>query len=202
MADLIGHPWMQGTVATSEQVRAEFMKRQETVKARALEDQEHKQAEKSKQTNAARTRRGEQIDDKIYVTEQFTDKEVNGLQVVKLNLKPFNTTLKSNTSFFTDYKADQVLKQLVDVLVRQSVKYEISDKTWKINFTKDRNNADKKKNEQMMVKESAGIQIDILDAGDNKLCVEFKRKSGSAMIFYDVYNMILEEIAHVNNIQV
>ena len=38
MADLIGHPWMQGTVATSEQVRAEFMKRQETVKARALED--------------------------------------------------------------------------------------------------------------------------------------------------------------------
>ena len=91
------------------------------------------------------------------MTEQFTDKEVNGLQVVKLNLKPYNTTLKSNTSFFTDYKADQVLKQLVDVLARQSVKYEISDKTWKINFTKDRNNADKKKNEQMMVKESAGI---------------------------------------------
>ena len=104
-------------------------------------------AEKSKQSNASRTRRGEQIDDKIYVTGQFTENEVNGLKVVRLNLKPHNPSLKQTTSFFTDYKADQVLKQLVDVLARQSITYEISDKTWKISFTKERDNNDKKKND-------------------------------------------------------
>ena len=38
MADLIGHPWMQGEVATEEQVRLEFARRQEVCKARASKE--------------------------------------------------------------------------------------------------------------------------------------------------------------------
>ena len=38
MADIIGHPWMQGEVATEEQVRVEFARRHEVCKARAAKE--------------------------------------------------------------------------------------------------------------------------------------------------------------------
>ena len=37
MADVIGHPWMQGPMATGEQVREEFARRHEVNAARAKE---------------------------------------------------------------------------------------------------------------------------------------------------------------------
>lgn len=38
MADVIGHPWLSGEVATAEQVRQEFARRQEVCKARASKE--------------------------------------------------------------------------------------------------------------------------------------------------------------------
>ena len=42
MADIIGHPWMQGEVATEEQVRIEFARRHEVCKARAAKELQRK----------------------------------------------------------------------------------------------------------------------------------------------------------------
>jgi len=57
MADIIGHPWMQGEIATQEQITQEFAKRHEVNKARATEEEDRKMAMKAKQ--GQRARRGE-----------------------------------------------------------------------------------------------------------------------------------------------
>jgi len=40
LADIVGHPWIQGDTATSEQIREEFNRRLETVKHRVKEEQD------------------------------------------------------------------------------------------------------------------------------------------------------------------
>ena len=57
MADVIGHPWMQGPIASPEAVVQEFQKRHEVNKARASEEEDKKMAAKTKAND--RTRRGE-----------------------------------------------------------------------------------------------------------------------------------------------
>jgi serine/threonine protein kinase len=57
MADIIGHPWMQGEFASEEEIMLEFTKRAEVNKARATEEEDKKMAMKNKAQQ--RTRRGE-----------------------------------------------------------------------------------------------------------------------------------------------
>jgi serine/threonine protein kinase len=57
MADIIGHPWMQGDFASEEEIMLEFTKRAEVNKARATEEEDKKMAMKNKAQQ--RTRRGE-----------------------------------------------------------------------------------------------------------------------------------------------
>ena len=136
------------------------------------------------------------------MTSELTEEEAKDPNIVKLNLKPYTPSLKKTTAFFTDYKADQVLKQIVEVLDRNSVTYQISKKNWKLTFTKARHENEETKSEEPSIRESAEIQIELLDAGNNKICVEFKRKCGSSMIFYDWFNTLKEEMAHINNVQI
>jgi len=48
MADIIGHPWMQGDISSRDEVLAEFQKRHEINKARATEEEDKKMAMKAK----------------------------------------------------------------------------------------------------------------------------------------------------------
>ena len=190
---------MQGEIASPEEVAKEFIRRQEVIKSRATEDEENKLAMKS-QSQSSRTRRGELVAGKTYVTGDLTEEEAKDPSIVRLVLKPYNQSLGKSTSFFTDYKADRVLKALVDILEKNAVTYEISNKTWKISFTKTRDADANAKEGEPCITESAGIIIELLDAADGKICVEFKRKFGSSMIFYDWFNTLRDEIAHVNNV--
>ena len=46
VADVIGHPWMQGPIATEDEIRVEFANRDRLVKKEAEADAAKKQAEK------------------------------------------------------------------------------------------------------------------------------------------------------------
>ena len=118
-----------------------------------MQDEENKVA--MKKESQARTRRGELIANKTYVTGDLTEEEQKNPSIVRLILKPYNPGFGKSTSFFTDYKADQVLKQLVTVLESNSVPYEISNKTWKITFTKTKN--ENAKEDEPCITESASI---------------------------------------------
>jgi hypothetical protein len=52
-----------------------------------------------------------------------------------------------------------------------------------------------------VIKEQAIIQIELFDADNGRICVEFKRKQGSSMVFYDQFNMLRDELAYCNNQQ-
>lgn len=157
MADIIGHPWMQGEMATAEDVAVEFAKRHEVNKARATEEEDRKMAMKQKQ--GQRARRGEQIADNVYMSEDLTEEEQKDPQVIKLNLKPYNADLAKTTAFFTDYTPEQILKELVDSLEKNGTTYEISNKTWKLTYTKQREEEKKEESTEpeLVIREQATI---------------------------------------------
>jgi len=157
MADIIGHPWMQGECATPEEIAVEFAKRHEVNKARATEEEDRKMAMKQKQ----RPRRGEQIAGNVYMSEELTEEEAKNPQVIKLNMKPYKAELAKTTAFFTDYQPEQILKELTEALIRSGTPYEISNKTWKLSFTKQKEAEEEKKEEskenELVIREQAVI---------------------------------------------
>ena len=50
------------------------------------------------------------------------------------------------------------------------------------------------------LKEQATIQVELLDASDGKICVEFSRVGGSSSLFYQQFNMLYTELSHYNNV--
>ena len=41
------------------------------------------------------------------------------------------------------------------------------------------------------------MSIQLYDAGDGVICVDFKRKSGSSMVLYDQFNILRDRISPV-----
>ena len=133
----------------------EFQKRHEVNKARATEEEDRKMA--MKQASAKRPRRGEQIADNVYMSEDLTEEEQKDPHVIKLEMKPYNAEMCKTTAFFSDYTPEQFLKELVDSLEKNGTPYEISNKTWKLTYTKTRE--EEKKDEatepEIVIKEQA-----------------------------------------------
>ena len=110
------------------------------------------------------------------MSEELTEDEANNPNIIKLNMKPYNPELAKTTAFFTDYTPEQVLKELSDSLNTNNTTHEISNKTWKLTFTKTNEETQEESKDEIVMREQATIQIELLDAGDGKICVEFKRK--------------------------
>merc|ERR1712014_168013 len=157
----------------------------------------------AKNKNAGRTRRGQKIKDNVYMSGNLSQADKDDPNVICLNMKPYNPQLAKTTAFFSFYTPVQILKELTDSLNSNNVSYNISNTNWKVTFikTREEGNEETKEGEQV-IREQASIQIELLDAGDGKVCVEFKRKQGSSMIFYDQFNMLRDEIGHCNNVVV
>ena len=82
MADVIGHAWMQGPTASIEEVRAEFARRHEINVARAME--ENQQIRNDNAGN--RARRGEQINEKVYLSGNLSQVDKEDPNVVCLKM--------------------------------------------------------------------------------------------------------------------
>ena len=120
-------------------------------------------------------------------------------------MKEYNKDLAKTTAFFTDYNVDRIFHDLIHSLESSGITFEISTKTWKLTYTKAREEEEKEVTQSdLVIREQATIQIELLDAGRNVagvdiICVEFKRKTGSSMVFYDEFNWLRDEFAHLNN---
>ena len=100
MADIVGHPWMQGPAATREQVKEEFTKRNELRKAAAKAE---KRAQRKENQNS-RARRGEEINNNVYLSGNLSQADKQDPNVICLNIKPYDPELAKTTSFFTNGK--------------------------------------------------------------------------------------------------
>ena len=97
MADIIGHAWMQGPIATREQVVAEFARRHEVNKQRAQKEAEQKLAAKRKRRTIGN----------------------DGVSLPKL--KPYDQKLAKNTAFFTDYTPEEILNEITFALEEHKI---------------------------------------------------------------------------------
>ena len=115
MADIIGHPWMQGEVATEEQVRVEFARRHEVCKARAAKELQRKNVATA--SPKKKVRRSIQIDQKVYMSGEPTEEESkNADNIVKIQMKQYDPDSNKATSFFTDLNAEQILTEITEYL--------------------------------------------------------------------------------------
>ena len=72
----------------------------------------------------------------------------------------------------------------------------MSEQTWKLNFEATKTIGDAKDG----IKEQAQIQVEILKVpGQDKYCVDFQRKAGSAILFYDYANKYIDLLEICNN---
>lgn len=199
IADIVGHPWLaSGNVATAEEVRATFAERHELNKQKALQEEERKQAQRNQVSNAVR--RDFQLNGKVYlsVDEQATE-PTEADQIVRLRLKDFDTTTSHNNCFFSIFRPDYLLNQLTTKMNEQGQQFEMSDQTWKITFEVEKQ-INEGEQEELVRAEKSRVQVEILKVpNQEKYCVNFTRKAGSSILFYDNANKYIDLLELCNN---
>ena len=136
-------------------------------------------------------RRSIKIGNRVYLNSfELTDAEEelkqNG-EVIALKMKPYDATLHKNTVIFKSTPVEELFVHITNLvtapsLARQPTSFEISEETWKVTYNVARGFETTVGSRPC--KEQAIIQIEILDAGDRGNAVQFRRKAGSAEIFY------------------
>ena len=117
-------------------------------------------------------------------------------QFIRLRLKEFNSNKGSTHTFFSHFRPDYLLEQLTEKLSNQGQEFTMSEQTWKLNFEATKTIGDAKDG----IKEQAQIQVEILKVpGQDKYCVDFQRKAGSAILFYDHANKYIDLLEICNN---
>ena len=114
-------------------------------------------------------------------------------EVILLKQKPYDSSLHSNTVIFMSLSAEDIFKLVTDILskTKASEDFTISKESWKVTYpiSKDQINV-----YGTMFKESAVIQIEILNAGDRGNAILIKRKAGSSDIFYQQFAFLKDAI--------
>ena len=120
MADLIGHPWLAGEIATAEEVRAEFARRQEVCKAKK------KQAAQQNATRPAKTkqvRRGVKYGEKIFIGGEPTAEEAKNENIVKIKMKQTDSDMADKTAFFVNLDAESILSEIEKHALEKGTKF-------------------------------------------------------------------------------
>lgn len=133
IADIVGHPWMADGYATVEEIRAELTKRQEVNKSRANEERQRKEAQKNQVDNAPR--RGVPCKGKVYLCHETEPSAENAANIVRPDLKEYDLGSNHLYSVFSTFKPDYLLQQIADKLGEQRQEFEVSEKSWKVKFT-------------------------------------------------------------------
>lgn len=122
MADIIGHPWMQGEVASREEIVKEFAERQEMIQT-----SDEEQAIKGNSDSAIRRGNGDEFGVKVqnytFVSGDLTEAEMKTPGVVNPKLKPYNKVKTSTTEIFTNYLPEKIFKCLISELDEKNTTY-------------------------------------------------------------------------------
>jgi len=125
-----------------------------------------------------------------------TEEESKNSNVVKIQMKQYDPDSNKATSFFTDLNAEQILTEITEYLEDSQTKFKISGNASKISYSKAREGqAETAKEDELVINEQAEIAVQLFNADNGMIAVEFKRKQGSSMIFYDQFNMLRDKIA-------
>ena len=125
-----------------------------------------------------------------------TEEESKNSNVVKIQMKQYDPDSNKATSFFTDLNAEQILTEITEYLEDSQTEFKISGNASKISYAKAREGkVESAKDDELVINEQAEIAVQLFNADNGMIAVEFKRKQGSSMIFYDQFNMLRDKIA-------
>ena len=152
-------------------------------------------------------RRDLQVGGKVYLShdQEMVNEAAAATEVVHLRLKDFDANTNSTHSFFSTFGPDVLLEQLTQKMTEQGQAFEISNLTWKLNFNCARNlneagAAEEGAADAIRLAEQCRAQVEITKVPDqDKFCVNFQRKAGSAMLFYDNANKYIDLLELCNN---
>ena len=216
--DIVAHPWLQrGEFASAEEVRQEFVTRHEANKAIAQEEQDRKQAMKNHiETQPRRGDAEGNVNYRWNEDPELTEGERNDPNTVLLALKEYQEGSNRTHGFFSTIPPEEILSKLTENLKIQSQAYKVSDTIWKVNFEckkqinqqpEDDDGAENEEEEEkqedfVKVYETAQVQFEILrvpERSDQMLYVNFKRKAGAAILFYETVKVYMDQLALYNN---
>ena len=112
-----------------------------------------------------------------------------------------DTSASYTTSFFSTLAPGMLMESLVQKMTEQGQQYEMSNQTWKVSFNlqKDINEANEAESAPQIL-EQCKAQVEILKVpNQEKFCINFSRKAGSAMLFYDFANKYMDLLELCNN---
>lgn len=208
IADIIGHPWLSsGETASAEEVRANFSQRHETNKVRDLEERNRRKALRNQQ-QPNQTRRDVQIGGRVYLSageEIPTDADYSGYQIVNLQLKDFDAAKVGKFSFFSTFQPGTLGKQVMERLTQDGITCKMSETHWKFTFEAEKDSLFSYENDavqesSILRTEKSTVQVEIFKVPDQeKFCVDFQRKAGSAMLYYDHVRKYIDQLALYNN---
>ena len=104
-------------------------------------------------------------------------------------LKEFKPELSRKTSFFTTSTVEVVCNELIATFEESGTPYVLSDKAWKLNISY------LEESKEDNVSEQVNYQVELLDAGLETICVEFKRIGGSSMAFHNQFNTVMQRLS-------
>ena len=204
IADIIGHPWLaNGNVAEANVVRDEFRRRLDVNKERARQEEERKQAQRNQVTNGPY--RDVRLNGKVYLStdDELSEEVAANQQVIRLNLKEYEVSQNRTHAFFSTFRPDYLLNQLLTKLNENTQDFAVSEKSWKINFEVKKQINDDIDEEQpatVPIFEQALVQVEIMKVPGKELyCVDFQRKAGSCILFYDNANKYIDLLELCNN---
>jgi serine/threonine protein kinase len=210
MADIVGHPWMQGQHASHADVKQEFALRFQRVQETRQAEAEKNKNEKRKYEQQKGVRRGDRIGDKVYLDLE-TDtiqEESKDPTVTKMVLKacPFEYQPDKHTQFFSTYGSPYVFTTLLEYLKDHHIKYTHSEKYFKLEFEAERmpDKVDDGQDEEELKSElppaeRVTAKIEIQKVNETMICVDFSRKAGSSWLFYEKFNFIQKDLAELSD---
>lgn len=125
-----------------------------------------------------------------------------------MRLKSYQEGANQTHGFFTTLSPEDILSNLTKKMADEGQEFSVSDKVWRINFTVQRKadsgedgsdreesseDEEEKVQEKLGVVEAAEIQVEFQKVSDNDLLfVNFKRKAGAALLFYENAKVYME----------
>jgi len=177
LVDIVGHPWMQGEIASDQEIHEEFVQRHAII----TKQQEAQQA----QANAKKeVNRGAQ--DGVYMGE--TEESKDAVDIRELYKFDESTFLAKSTALYTLNDAQTIKGQLKSAFQDLDASQEAwNEKKWKCTFELRRDLTDEDKEDAVLKNQPqfCRVQMKMLKMDDERICVEFTRLDGDSMFFFE-----------------
>ena len=178
--EIYAHPWMQGTVPSEEEVKADFAVRKSLVDAEAHNEREAKRQKRHKAQGEREVRRGGDHDAEEGETVENPREAWEGLDIEEYG--PY--FVQDYTQFFMTSQPLDYFDDLIEYLSKKQVDYFISSSSLRVKFNHRIGGTSQAAAEESKAAEGKDVKVDIqiLKVNDNKSCVKFTYKDAASKV--------------------